>query len=298
MDTETPHAPQFFADPALVSFAGRFYLYPTTDGLPDWSSTCFHVLASNDLRNWEDRGEIVRLERDVTWAQRNAWAPAAAEKNGVYYFYFTADDNVGVAIATTPEGPFQDSGHPLIPAGRYSGRAIDPSVFTDRDGTSYLVWGNTVAHFAKLNPDMVSIDEDTVISWEHPTFREAAHVHENAGVYYLTWSENDTRQPEYRVRWARGESPTGPWEERGVLLEQSPKNGILSTGHHSILRLPGTEEWVIAYHRFAIPNGNGFHREIVIDPLTHLPSGDLVPVTPTLEPIRLTKTVIPETLNT
>ncbi|KQR54886.1 beta-xylosidase [Leifsonia sp. Leaf336] len=294
---DSPHSPRFFADPALVHFDGRYYLYPTTDGLVDWSSTCFHVLASVNLRDWEDWGEILRLGRDVSWARRNAWAPAAAEKDGVYYFYFTADDNIGVATAMAPEGPFRDSGRPLVAKGQYPGRAIDPSVFTDRDGTSYLIWGNAVAHFARLEADMVSIDESSVVAWEHATFREAAHVHEHAGTYYLTWSENDTRNPDYRVRWARGASPTGPWEDGGILLEQSPKDGILSTGHHSILRLSGTDEWVIAYHRFAIPDGNGFHREIVIDPLTHLPSGDLERVTPTLEPIRLTKTAIPETLD-
>ena len=101
-----------------------------------------------------------------------------------------------------------------------------------------------------------------------------------------------------RVRWAAGTSPIGPWEDRGVLLEQLPDEGILATGHHSILRLPGTDDWVIAYHRFAIPGGNGFHREIVIDPLQHLSDGDLEPVTPGRTAIRLTSTAIPETLDT
>lgn len=297
MNSNATDERRYFADPALVHFGGRFYLYPTTDGQEGWASTYFSVLASNDLVNWEDRGEILRLGRDVTWAEEHAWAPAAAERDGLYYFYFTAGDNIGVAVATTPEGPFLDSGRPLIAQGHYPGRAIDPSVFTDDDGTSYLIWGNTVAHFAKLRADMVSIDEDSVVSWEHPTFREAAHVHRNGDRYYLTWSENDTRDPDYRVRWAVGDSPLGPWEERGILLEQSPEDGILATGHHSVLRLPETDEWVIAYHRFAIPSGDGFHREIVIDSLAHLPSGDLRRVIPTLAPIRITKTALPETLD-
>lgn len=288
---------RYFADPALVHFAGRFYLYPTSDGQQDWASTSFRVLASNDLVKWEDRGEILRLGRDVTWAEQHAWAPAAAERNGLYYFYFTAADNIGVAVAVSPEGPFLDSGSPLIARGYYPGRAIDPAVFTDHDGTRYLIWGNSVAHFAKLNSDMVSIDEGSVVSWEHPTFREAAHVHRRGDRYYLTWSENDTRDPDYRVRWAVGSSPVGPWEEKGILLEQSPKDGIQATGHHSILCLPGTDEWVIAYHRFTIPGGDGFRREIVIDPLVHLPSGDLRPVVPTLSPIQITKTALPETLD-
>ncbi|MEO7016247.1 MAG: family 43 glycosylhydrolase [Leifsonia sp.] len=297
MESNDTGEKRYFADPALVHFGDRFYLYPTTDGHEDWGSTSFRVLASNDLVSWEDRGEILRLGSDVSWAERHAWAPAAAERNGLYYFYFTASDNIGVAVATTPDGPFLDSGRPLIARGQFSGRAIDPAVFTDHDGTSYLIWGNSVAHFAKLNNDMVSFDEASVSSWTHPTFREAAHVHRHGDRYYLTWSENDTRDPEYRVRWAAGDSPSGPWEEKGVLLEQAPEDGILATGHHSILHVPGTDDWVIAYHRFAIPDGDGVHREIVIDSLEHLPSGDLRRVAPTLEPIRITKTALPEILD-
>ena len=291
-------AGRFYADPALTEFGGRYYLYPTTDGSEDWSSTAFRVLSSPDLREWIDEGQILDLVSDVTWADRFAWAPAAAEKNGLYYFYFTAADNVGVAVSMSPVGPFIDSGGPIIARGAFPGRAIDPSVFTDDDGIRYLVWGNTVANVARLNADMVSIDESSVVSWSHPTFREAAHVHRRGDIYYLTWSENDTRDPSYRVRWARGGGPFGPWEDRGVLVEQRPDEGILATGHHSILRLPGTDDWVIAYHRFAVPDGDGFHREIVIDPLRHLPSGDLAPVTPGRSAILLTSDAIPETLDT
>jgi hypothetical protein len=62
--------------------------------------------------------------------------------------------------------------------------------------------------------------------------------------------------------------------------------------------VPGTDDWLIAYHRFAVPEGDGYHREIVIDPLTHLPSGDLARVRPRTTSIRLTHPAIPETLDT
>lgn len=287
MDLDKTDERSYYADPALVAFGGVFYLYPTTDGMPDWAAEAFRVLSSHDLRRWTDHGEVLRLGRDVQWASRNAWAPAAAEKNGVYYLYFTADDNIGVATSTSPLGPFVDSGRPIVRRNAFTGRAIDPSIFVDDDGSAFLVWGNGVAHFARLHDDLLSIDEDSVASWQHDTFREAAHVHRRGSIYYLTWSENDTRDPSYRVRWAVGPSPTGPWEDRGVLLQQSPENGILATGHHSILRMPNTDDWWIAYHRFAVPNGDGFHREIVIDPLHHLPSGDLRPVRPSADSIVL-----------
>lgn len=276
----------YYADPALVSFEGRLYLYPTTDGIPNWGSTAFRVLVSDDGTTWHDGGEVLRLGRDVSWADRNAWAPAAAQgPDGRFYLYFSADDNIGVAVADTPTGPFVDSGRPIVAAGRYPGRAIDPSVFTDTDGRSYLVWGNTVANFALLTPSMTEIVADTHVTWRHDSFREAAHVHRRGDIYYLTWSENDTRDPEYRVRWAMGPSPFGPWDVRGVLIEQAPELGVAGTGHHSILQMPGTDDWLIAYHRFAVPEGDGFHRELVVQPLHHLPHGGLQQVSPDATPV-------------
>ncbi len=41
------------------------------------------------------------------------------------------------------------------------GQAIDPSIFTDEDGTSYLLFGNGSAAIAQLNDDMMSIKEGT-----------------------------------------------------------------------------------------------------------------------------------------
>lgn len=277
---------RYFADPALTVFDGRYYVYPTTDGIAGWGSTSFRVLVSDDLSAWRDGGEVLALGRDVDWATRNAWAPAAAQgPDGRFYFYFSADDNIGVAVSNTPTGPFVDSGKPLIAAGRFPGRAIDPSIFTDADGSSYLVWGNSVANFVRLKPGMMEIDDSTHLAWEHPSFREAAHVHRRGARYYLTWSENDTRDHDYRVRWAVGDSPVGPWDVRGVLLEQEPGRGVVGTGHHSIVQLPGTDDWLIAYHRFAIPGGDGYHRELVVQPLHHKPSGDLQRVLPQLQPL-------------
>jgi beta-xylosidase len=279
--------PHLLADPNLAIFEDRFYLYPTTDGHPDWGATSFRVYTSPDLVNWDDRGTALELGRDVRWARAHAWAPAIARKNGLYYLYFTAESNVGVATATDPAGPFTDVGEPLVPDGRFPGRAIDPSVFCDDDGVHYLYWGNTTANGVRLNQDMVSFDAAQVVSWTPTQFREAAWVHEANGRYYLSWSVDDTRHEDYHVQYASGPTPLGPWEEHGVLLAKLPDRGIRGTGHHSIVQIPGTEIWVIAYHRFAIPGGNGFHREVMFDRLVHRSDGLIERVVPASTPLRL-----------
>ncbi len=275
-----------FADPHLTVLDGRFFLFPTSDGLPDWGATAFRAFSSNDLTAWVDHGRVFSLPHDTQWAREHAWAPAVAQRDGRFYLYYTAEqENIGVAVADSPTGPFRDLGRPLISEGEFDGRAIDPSVFIDDDGTAYLLWGNGMAHLVALGEDMISFDAGSVTSWTPTGFREAVWIHRRQETYYLSWSENDTRDEDYRVRYATSTSPLGPWEDHGVLLEKSTERGILATGHHSIIQIPGADEWFIAYHRFAIPDGTGYRRELAIDRLVHRDDGLLEMVEPSHAPV-------------
>ncbi|MCH7229438.1 family 43 glycosylhydrolase [Glycomyces sp. L485] len=289
-----PALPGLFADPNIVVFDDTYYLYPTTDGFAGWSGTQYRAFSSTDLVNWTDHGVILDLATDVSWADNSAWAPGIAEKNGKYYFYFSGGlasgntaKHLGVAVSDSPTGPFTDAlGEPLVPAGTYSGQAIDPAVYTDDDGQSYLYWGNGQAQQVPLNEDMISFDPDQVAIYDPPGYNEGAFVVERDGTYYFMWSENDTRSEDYRVAYATGSSPTGPWSDRvGVILQKDLSQGIKGTGHHSVVQVPGTDDWYIAYHRFAIPDGDGTHRETMIDRLYFEPDGSIRPVVPTLEGI-------------
>lgn len=221
---------------------------------------------------------MLRLGVDVVWATDRAWAPAIVERSGRFYFYFTADHNIGVAVGDRPEGPFVDIGRPLIKSDDFEGSMIDPSVFTDHDGAVYLYWGNGIAYGVRLNEDMVSFDKAAVRAWQPLAFREAAWVHRRGDTYYLTWSENDTRSEDYRVRYATGGTPLGPWTHHGIILEKSPERAIVGTGHHSIAQVPGRDDWIIAFHRFGAVDGNGYRREVMFAPLIHDGDGRILPV--------------------
>lgn len=276
----------YYADPHLCVFDGKYFLYPTTDGSNEWGATSFRAFSSPDLVEWTDHGVVFSLPDHTRWAEAHAWAPAVAERDGRYFLYYTAEqENIGVAVASSPTGPFEDLGRPLIAEGDFPGRAIDPNIFIDDDGRAYLCWGNSVAHTVPLKEDMVSFNPSDVISWIPTGFREAVNIHRRGNVYYLSWSENDTRDENYRVRYATSTSPFGPWTDRGVLLERAPRRGIQATGHHSIVRIPHSDEWLIAYHRFAIPGGTGYRRELAIDPLIHTVDGLLQKVIPSREPL-------------
>ena len=121
-------------------------------------------------------------------------------------------------------------------------------------------------------------------------FFEAAWAFERDGTYYLAYAGNNAgptsscTPANYHacIAYGTAPSPEGPWTYRGVILEKDASQGILGTGHSSIVQEPGTDEWFIAYHRFAIPGGDGTHRETTIDRLTFDANGFMQKVTPTL----------------
>lgn len=290
----------FYADPDVLfsNKTGKYYIYPTSDGFDSWGGYYFKTFSSDNLKDWKDEGVILDLKKDVSWADRNAWAPTITEKKVKnkyqYYYYFTAAQKIGVAVSDLPTGPFVDSGKPLIdfkPKGVHGGQEIDPAVFTDpKSGKSYLYWGNGYLAVAELNKDMVSIKQNTVQTITlDKTFREGIYVIYRKGTYYFLWSEDDTRSPNYSVRYGTAKSPLGPVEipADNLILAKDANKGIYGTGHNSVLQIPGKDEWYIVYHRFNSPDGihmgdaAGFHREVCMDPMYFDAQGHIVPVIPT-----------------
>ena len=303
-----------FADAEADCFDGKYYVYPTSDGFAGWGGYYFKAFSSPDLVNWTDEGVILDLKEDVSWSDGNAWAPCIIKKNGKYYYYYSANTDkfernvgkaVGVAVCDTPSGKFVEPlGHPLVyntmviedeegnkKEMRYPGQVIDPAVFTDPEtGKSYLYWGNGSMWVCELNEDMISLKgEPRCIT--PPNFREAAHVFYRKGIYYFTWSEDDTRSKNYHVRWGYSDNPMGPIIGNEIMIEKDESHGIYGTGHHTIINVPGTDKWYILYHRFNFParfEGDfsdyyGVHRELAMDKFTFDDNGRIVKTKPTLE---------------
>ena len=58
---------------------GKYYIYPTSDGFHEWSGHYFMAFSSTDLKDWKDEGVILDFQKDLTWADKNAWAPSIIE---------------------------------------------------------------------------------------------------------------------------------------------------------------------------------------------------------------------------
>jgi len=306
----SPVFPGLHADPeALYSEkTGKYYIYPTTDGEFGWHNHDFKCFSSTDLVNWKDEGVILDLQ-DLKWGKEYAWAPCIIEKKVgkgyKYYYYFVANKSIGVAVADRPEGPFRDAlGRPLLSQEEINSPniVIDPDVFRDpATGKYYLYWGNSYLWMAELADDMISLVPGTMheliprsqIGEFH--YLEGTYVFERNGLYYFMWSENITRSARYCIRYLISDSPTEfirngkPAKvEEQIVLQQDPSLQIFGTGHHSVLNIPGTDDWYMVYHRFTRPEGikmglsGGYNREVCIDPMYFNPDGTIIPVKPTL----------------
>lgn len=295
----------YFADPEIIYSEkdNKFYLYPTSDGYPNWSGNYMKAFSSTDLVNWKDEGVIIDARTEqVSWANSNTWAPAVIEKKiddrYKYFYYFSGAMNggskkIGVAVSNEPTGPFYVSAEPLIvdsPTG--SGQQIDPAIFTDPvSNKSYIYWGNGYLAVAELNEDMLSLKTAPQVITP-ANFTEGIYVFYRDGKYYFLWSEGNTGNKNYKVRYATANSPTGPLivASNNIILELDESNKIYGTGHNSVIQNPETDEWYIVYHRISRPNGidmssPGDYREVCIDKLEFNPDGTIKKVVPTLEGI-------------
>ena len=286
-----PAAPEpilggFTADPSIRVFGNRYYVYPTSDR-PNWNTTEFAVWSSPDLVRWKKEGIILDVTKDIKWANIKAWAPDCIERDGKYFFYFCANHNIGVAVGRSPTGPFRDAlGRPLVEDAKIKTFSIDPQAFIDDDGQAYLYFGNGTPTVWKLKRDMVSFDGEPV-EFRLKEFREGIVVFKRQGKYYFMWSIDDASSPDYRVGWGLADSPLGPVRSPDKDFIVLRKNGpAVATAHHGVVNVPGTDRWYVAYHRHAIPGGNGYQRQVCLARMEFNADGTIKPMDPMVAPFK------------
>jgi beta-xylosidase len=281
-----PVFPGWYADPEIHFFAGRYYIYPTTSG-PYHEQTFFECWSSDDLTNWKNEGVILDF-KDILWSTNfAAWAPSCAEKNGKYYFYFSAGDGagLGVAVSDSPSGPFHDAiGKPLVGHYPFGAQPIDAHCFVDDDGRAYLYFGgHNKCVVAPLTPTMCAFNRDFREITPTPQYVEGPFMVKRKGVYYLMWSEGGWGDHTYGAAYGISDNPYGPFDYKGKILESDPEVGK-GAGHHSVLQLPGTDdEWVICYHRRPLEETKANHRVSCIERLEFREDGSIAPVKLTFE---------------
>lgn len=285
----------FYADPDIRVYNGTYWIFPTTS-IEFADQTYFDAWSSPDLATWTKHARIVTVS-DFAWARDSLWAPSSVYRNGQYYFYFSAnglrslDDTagLGVAVASRPEGPYRDAlGHRLVDAVINDANPMDPDIFVDDDDQVYFYYGGTSLNVGLLNDDMTSFRtlpaEQGGGTFKNITpaasFTEGAEVFKRNGIYYLMWSENGYGDPTYQVAYGMAESPWGPFDRVGAVLQQDPRVAV-ATGHNSVLRVPGSSDddaWYIVYHRRPLNETAANNRVLAMERMFFAADGTIVPV--------------------
>lgn len=308
----------YTADPSAHVFDGKLYIYPSHDiesGIPEndlgdqFDMRDYHILSMKSITGKvKDHGVALSI-KDVLWAKRQLWAPDAAYKNGKYYLYFPAKDaddifRIGVATSTSAAGPFKAEPKPI--AGSFS---IDPAVFTDADGTSYMyfggIWGGQLqrwqtgkydtsygqepgnnapalcAKVAKLSANMLSFDgpvrDVKIIDKEGKPLMAGDR---NRRFFEASWLHKYNGKYYFSystgdthfIAYAIGDNPLGPFTYQGVIL-----NPVLGwTNHHSIVEF--NNKWYLFYHDTEL-SGKTHLRNIKVTELTHNADGTIQTIT-------------------
>lgn len=294
LSTGNPVIDGWYADPEAVVFGDKFWIFPTYSAPYD-EQTFFDAFSSPDLATWTKHPRILDAA-SVSWARRAMWAPAAVEKDGKYYLFFSANDiqndnelgGIGVAVADKPEGPYSDLlGKPLIDRFHNKAQPIDQFVFRDADGEHYIIYGGwRHCNIARLAPDFKSLtpfpDGTTFKEITPKGYVEGPFMFIKDGKYYFMWSEGGWTGPDYSVAYAIGDSPLGPFERIGKILKQDPEVAT-GAGHHSVVRSPHADEYFIVYHRRPLGETDRNHRVVCIDRMEFDAEGRILPVKITFE---------------
>ncbi len=307
----------YTADPSAHVFNNKIYIYPSHDiesTTPEddqgghFDMKDYHILSMDSVGGPVTDNGVALDIKDVPWAGRQMWAPDAAFKNGKYYLYFPAKDkkdvfHIGVATSTSPTGPFK--AETFYINGSYS---IDPSVFTDTDGKSYMyfggIWGGQLQRWSNdqydstgsktdlkkddqpsINPrvalmskDMLSfsgeVKEIKILDADGKPLLGKDH---DRRFFEASWMHKYNGKYYFSystgdthfIAYAIGNSPYGPFTYQGVIL-----NPVIGwTNHHSIIEVNG--KWYLFYHDSILSGGKTHLRSVKVTELRYKPDGTI-----------------------
>lgn len=314
----------YTADPSAHVFNGKIYIYPSHDvdaaiAFDDLGSQFamedYHVISMDHPQAEAVDAGLALHVRDVPWADKQMWAPDAAEKDGKYYLFFPAKAHdgifrIGVAIGDSPTGPF--SPQPEAIKGSFS---IDPAVFKDQDESYYMyfggIWGGQLqrwktgtfkeegegplAHLPAdeepaLCPKIAKLTNDLLEFDEAP--RDILVLDENGNA--LLAGDNDRRffeacwMHQYNGKYYFSYS-TGDTHFICYAIGDNPYGPFTYAGrilepvvgwtsHHSICEFEN--KWYLFYHDSSLSKGVTHLRSIKVAELTHDENGFIQTIHP------------------
>jgi len=306
-------------DPAVMRCGEAYYLYSTGTGIP--------IRRSVDLAHWESVGTVFREEpawfrAEVPGFKDHIWAPDISLLNGKYHLYYSIStfgknrSCIGLAVnatldPTSPDYRWEDKGKVIESRpGKTNWNAIDPNLFIDEDGRSWLLFGSFWSGIKLVEvdpehgkpssspPELVSLARRT-----SPTSIEAPFLIRRGSFYYLFVSFDQCcrgSQSTYKTMVGRAERVTGPYVDRtgkammdgGATLMLASHGDCRGPGHNAVLRTDAGD-WLVHHMYDASLRGM---RTLQIRPIIWDTDGWPLPGEPGVKPVPADTTLVPTDL--
>jgi xylan 1,4-beta-xylosidase len=256
----------FYPDPSICSVNGNYYLVNSTfayfPGIP--------VFHSKDLVNWKLIGHVLdrpeQLQLSGFGVSRGLFAPAISHNMGIYYVVCTLVDGGGnfVVTANKAQGPWSN------PVWIPQINGIDPSLFFDDDGKSYIVYnsippdnkplydGHRTIRIYEFDLENLKVSGEEILLVnggtdirKKPVWIEAPHIYKINDYYYLMCAEGGTAEQHSEVifRSKSIDGPYIPYEKNPILtqrhLDPKRKNAITCTGHADLIQTTAGDWWAV-----------------------------------------------------
>lgn len=247
-----PVIPGFYSDPSVCRVNDDYYLISSTfeyfPGVP--------VFHSKDLVNWEQIGHC--LDRKEQFPNGLLiFAPTIRYDNGIFYMLSTNLMGQGnfYVTATNPSGPWSN---PIY----FKAKGIDPDLFFDDDGKSYVITSTFELFQINLKTGTLLSEGRKIWNGTGGKYLEGPHIYKKDGLYYLMAAEDGTEQG-HSETIARSQSIWGPYIDNpsNPILTHDNRTGqgypIQGVGHADMVQAHDNSWWMV-FHGYRTVT-NGFH---------------------------------------
>lgn len=239
---QNPVIPGFYSDPSICRVGADYYLVSSTfeyfPGVP-----IFH---SKDLVNWEQIGHCIHRKEQLPDGI-NIFAANIRYHDGTFYMITTNVNGFGkgnfYVTAKNPAGPWSD---PIWVDVEW----IDPDLFFDDDGKTYVIASNFILHEIDLATGKLLGEGRKLWYGTGGRALEGPHIYKKDGFYYLMAAEGGTEEA-HNETIARASSIWGPYinfkdnpilghcNQAGQMME------IQGVGHADMLQAHDGSWWMV-----------------------------------------------------
>ncbi|MDN3670415.1 glycoside hydrolase family 43 protein [Echinicola jeungdonensis] len=263
---ENPILPGYYPDPSICRVGEDYYLVNSTfayfPGVPIFHST--------DLVNWNQIGHVLnrpeQIDLEGLGISRGIFAPTIQYHEGRFYMITTLVGKRGNFLVTAedPAGPWSN------PIWLPQVNGIDPSLFFDENGHSYIVYNsdppnNEPLYNGHRSIKLIRFDKESLQTKgearvivnggvdlsKKPVWIEGPHLFKNGDYYYLCAAEGGTSVNHSQVifRTKQLDEPFVPWENNPILtqrhLDPNRENPVSATGHADLVQTQNGDWWAV-----------------------------------------------------